>query len=124
MSERMQAAQEAWGDVPDWIEALVEACDATSQNKVAARLDRSATVISQVLRGTYPGNLDNVERRVRAVFLAEQVDCPALGPISSEDCLAWQDKAKEERATTPLNVTITRSCRRCPRFRNEEAADE
>ncbi|APE43628.1 hypothetical protein BOO69_09535 [Sulfitobacter alexandrii] len=121
MSPRMDMAQECWGVLPDWVEALVNACDAdgSSQNKVARRLKFSATVISQVLRNEYKGSLGNIERRVRAIYAPGTVQCPALGPISSEDCLTWQDDAGELRSSAPMTVRMFRACRKCPRYNGE-----
>ncbi len=42
---------DAWGDtLPDWVRALAEACEASSQNKVAQQLGYSGALVSNVLR--------------------------------------------------------------------------
>ena len=52
----LEKARAAWGSVlPDWIERLATECGRSSQSKVAAVLDRSGTMVSQVLSKTYPG---------------------------------------------------------------------
>tara|TARA_R110002094_G_scaffold160396_11_gene145829 strand:- start:1317 stop:1691 length:375 start_codon:yes stop_codon:yes gene_type:complete len=122
MTPRMEMAIEAWGNVPDWVSALVDACDAkgASQNKVAKRLGFSAPVVSQVLRREYPGNMGNVEKRVRAIYTPGTITCPALGPIGSEDCLNWQDNAKALITANPIKVRMYRACRKCPRYIGED----
>lgn len=122
MSERMDTAVENWGTVPDWVASLVEACDHSSQNKVAGRIGRSAAVVSQVLRNAYAGNMRAVEQRVRDVLMAEEIACPALGPISSEDCLNWRDRAEKHSSHSPIQVRMFSACRRCHRFNPEEDA--
>lgn len=119
MSNRMIVARDAWGhDLPDWIAALVLACDApgSSQNKVAARLGISAAVVSQTLRNDYAGNMGRIEARVRSVYLDDNVNCPALGSISAEACMSWRDRSKVLSSAAPNRVRMFRACRACPRF--------
>lgn len=122
MSPRMEIAKEAWGEVPDWIAALVTACDArnSSQNKVALRLGFSGSVVSSVLRKDYRGAMDRVEARVRAIFIPGTVNCPALGPIGTEGCLAWQDRSVELTSASPNVVRMFIACRDCPLNRKPE----
>ncbi|MBW4708656.1 hypothetical protein KX928_12760 [Roseobacter sp. YSTF-M11] len=118
MSDRMEIARAAWGDIPDWIEALVAACDAagSSQSKVAKQIGRSPGVISSALRNEYAGNMAVLEERVRAVICAEQVKCPALDWISSADCLFWRDYAAKLTSAAYERVLMFRACRNCDRF--------
>lgn len=118
MSDRRVIAKEAWGDVPDWIEVLIVECDNTSQSKAAARIGRSASVISQTIRNAYPGNMKDIEDRVRAVLCPEQVKCPSLGWIGSGDCLAWRDRAQRGlHSSSPMTVRMFKACRACDRYR-------
>lgn len=120
MSARIETAREGWGAcLPDWIEALVAACDESSQNKVAARLGLSGPTVSQVIRNTYAGDVPRIEARVRDVFLADTVNCPALGVIGSEGCLKWRDRSIQLSSAAPLIVRMFNACKRCPR--NQEA---
>lgn len=115
MTDRWSIVHAAWGqNCPDWIEALVKACDQSSQNKVAARLGITASTVSQTLRNGYPGNMASIEARVRAALLSSDVSCPALGSISGESCLRWRDRADRLTSTVPLRVRMFRACRRCP----------
>ena len=125
MSDRMQNAKSAWGEVPDWVAALIAACDKprSSQNKVAKELGRSPAVISSVIHNSYRGDMADVEERVRAVFLSEQVRCPALDLISTADCLRWRDEAAELKAG-PMMVRMYRACHACPRFTKEGGNDD
>lgn len=116
----MMVALDAWGDVPDWINALVKACDApgSSQNKVAKLIGVNGSAISQLIRKTYPANTSSMEYRVRAVLMPEIINCPALGPLESSDCLRCQDIARKPlMSATPYIVRMHRQCRRCPKFR-------
>ncbi|MDK3072730.1 hypothetical protein QO034_06380 [Sedimentitalea sp. JM2-8] len=123
--DRMEIAREYWGaDVPDWIRALVVACDApgASQNRVAKRLGYTGGVVSQLLRKAYPGNLDRIEDRVRAIYMGGQIACPALGEIGSAACLDWRDRSVALGSVSPMAVRMFRACRACPR--NRAVAEE
>ncbi len=106
--------QESWAAsrIPPWVLALAEACDKTSQGKVAKRLGVSAAVVNQVLGDSYKGRLDRVETRVRGELMRETVLCPVLGEISKRDCLDHQ--GRKFHATNRLRVQLFRACRTCP----------
>jgi DNA-binding transcriptional regulator YdaS (Cro superfamily) len=126
MSARMEVATDCWnGVVPDWVQALVNACDAkaSSQNKVACRLGLSGAVVSQTIRNSYQGNKENIEERVRAIFMAGLVDCPSLGEIGTEDCLKYRDDAAELVSASPNKVRMFAACNRCPRHLKNEGAE-
>lgn len=117
MRGSLEIARDHWGmDMPDWVEALARACAASSQNKVAAKLDRSASLVSNVLRNRYSGNMRAFEELVRGVYLAETVACPALGALPLHECSAWRAKARSFRNTNTLRVRMYRACHTCPRF--------
>ncbi|MEM1077428.1 MAG: hypothetical protein AAGI09_02775 [Pseudomonadota bacterium] len=117
----MQRACEGWGaSVPDWIEALVNACDeAHSQRLVAERIGVSVTMVSQAISNTYASPLDSLESRVRDIYLSDQVDCPGQGTISSETCLNWRDTAVSDLPLNPLRARMRRACFACPIFKGE-----
>lgn len=110
-------ARAAWGDpLPDWIKALAEACDATSQAKAAERIGYSPAVVSHVLRAAYPGDLTRVEGAVRGAFMAAEIDCPGQNrPIPTDECIGWQRRPYD--GGNHLNVTMFRACRACPNAR-------
>jgi hypothetical protein len=115
MSGPVAVARAAWGaDIPDWVEALAEASAATSQSKVAARIGRHASLVSQVLHGKYLGDLDAVEELVRGAFMQATVDCPALGEIATDQCQKWRDKARDFSGRNSQRVRMYRACTRCP----------
>ena len=119
--DNQDRARQNWatnkGGVPAWVWALAEACDRSSQGKVAERLGISAAVVNQAIGNSYKGRLDRVEARVRGELMKETVSCPVLGPLSRRDCLDYQ--ARKFRATNPLRVRLHQTCPTCP---NREAA--
>lgn len=121
MSGPLAVAQASWGaDLPDWVAALARECEAASQNRVAARMDRSATIISRVLRRSYAGSYEAVEQVFRGVFMAAVVECPQLGTIPSNDCADWRRKARHFASVNSLRVDMYRACNGCPRNRKED----
>ena len=95
MSAR-ETASAAWGvGMPEWVNALAEACDRTSQNRVAHQLGRSAARVSTVLRNSYAGNMARVEELVRGARMHETTTCPSLGEIERQVCSMWRDRAKK-----------------------------
>ena len=61
----MTRVEAAWGDAaPDWVRRLAQACDASSQTKVGARLGISSPAISLVLGKRYPARMDRIAATV------------------------------------------------------------
>lgn len=119
MSVRMKKTTHEWGgEIPDWVKALVNACDETSQNKVAKKMGYSSAVISQVLNNIYPGDMDKVEKNVSDFFL-RGVNCPVLEKITADQCLAWRRKGEEPSPNSPLHSRMFHACRTCPRNRKD-----
>ena len=113
----LDTARAAWGeDIPDWVVVLAEQCGRTSQNRVARELNRSASLVSGVLRCKYTGSLEAVEDVVRGVFMARSATCPALGEISTAACRDWMRKAHSFSNENSERVRMYRACRSCPRF--------
>lgn len=109
-------AREAWGEtLPDWVTRLAQECEATSQNAVAKRLGRSASLISTVLRAKYPGDMAAVEDIVRGALMSATVSCPVRGDMPTHVCRTWRDKAKHFAGNNALRVEMHRACNRCPR---------
>ncbi len=105
-------AKEAWGEaVPDWVFMLATACDRTSQNAVAKQLGYSGSVISAVLKHSYIGGYDNVEKTVRGALMAETLDCPVLGDLPQHICLRHQKHAMNGNPTSSMRVQLSRMCR-------------
>lgn len=118
MTSPLETARAAWGnELPDWVEALAKECAATSQNKVASRLGRSAALVSQVLRNKYGADLEGVEQVFRGVFENLTTQCPALGTLPANECRDWQMKAHRFVNTNSLRRDMFRACNSCPRYK-------
>jgi hypothetical protein len=110
---------------PEWIAVLREFSKPSKDNPErsqvsAARLiGTSSSVVSQVLSGKYPGNLANIEARVRGALLDEKLTCPALGSINRKRC---QDEQNRPFAVTnPYRVKVYVACRSgCPNSRHKK----
>lgn len=65
----LEKAKTAWGaDMPDWVQALAQATEASSQRVVARRLGLSQTAIALVLSNSYGASTREVEAKVLAVY--------------------------------------------------------
>ncbi|HET7300092.1 MAG TPA: hypothetical protein VFJ01_05510 [Oleiagrimonas sp.] len=93
----------------DWIEILRAACAQASQAAVARKLGYTAPVVSQVLNGTYKGDLKRVQAAVEGALMQVEVDCPLLGLISRQRCVEMQ--RRPFTPTNPMNVKLYRACR-------------
>lgn len=121
MSAPLEIAQAHWSDgLPDWVEALARACGESSQRQVAARLDRSPALISQVLRAKYAGDMEAVEEAVRGAYMNAEVQCAALGLIPLDVCQGWRRKSRRFVNVNSLRVTMFRACARCPVNRRKD----
>ncbi len=101
------------------IEALEKACETSSQNRVAKRLGVSAAMISQALKGKYPGDTRKLRTRVEGELMGASVMCPVLGENSARQCLDCQ--AQPFAATNAQRVRLYRACRSgCPNSSIEE----
>lgn len=115
-----ERAAEAWGtDMPAWVALLASAADATSQRIVAEKLGKSNPYVSRILRNSYPGDLAEAERQVRAVFGAEEVVCPLPfgGPIPLKTCI------RNRRRRSPANwmhLAHASACPSCPNNTDRE----
>lgn len=102
----------------DKLDLLRQKVAETSQAQVARQLGYAPTTISQVLSGSYAGNLDHVLLRVEEVYGNTTVSCPGLGEeIALGRCAEWRKKAKDFAATNPQRVRMYRACRQCPHKR-------
>lgn len=115
----INTAAAAWGhDAPDWVLVLAEACDRSSQNSIAKKLNYSGSVVSGVLNKVYKGTYVTIEQAVRGLLMAETHECPVAGEISKLLCLKNQKKAAEFNPTSRYRVELFRACRgHCPHSR-------
>jgi hypothetical protein len=111
-NELAQKAAAAWGEpLPDWLAALVAACEAASMTAVARRLGRSVAAISQVISNSYAGRTDRIASDVRAVLMTDAVACPVLGAIDGARCHA--ERHREFSCANPQLVRLARTCPTC-----------
>ncbi|GJD97750.1 transcriptional regulator [Methylobacterium iners] len=109
-------ATAAWGEPPDWIVRLAEACSSDTQTVVAKRLGYSASAISATLANAYRGDVGEISERVRGAFMSAVVECPRKGTMNRNTCLQWQDKPFA--ATSADRVAMFHACRSgCPHSR-------
>jgi len=90
---------------------LRKAVESDGQASVARRLCYSPSAISQALKGTYAGSLDNLMRRVAETYGHGTVQCPVMGEISLRRCA--EERRKPFGATSPQRVKLYVACRRC-----------
>ncbi|MFD1914140.1 hypothetical protein [Halodurantibacterium flavum] len=120
MEGPVEIARASWGaDIPAWVLRLAEECARSSQNKVAAQMNRSASLVSAVLRAKYKGDLDAVSEVVLGVFGGATVDCPALGTVPANLCRDWRARSTRFENVNALRVRMYRACNSCPRNRKE-----
>lgn len=103
---------------PDWLNVLRAACKARKQNAVAAEIGYSATVVSQVLTGTYRGDLRAVQQKVEGALMGLTVNCPVIGELPRNRCLEYQ--RQPFAATNHVRVQFSRACPSCPNRRGAE----
>lgn len=115
-------ARAAWGDaMPDWVLALAEEVDRTSQTAAARRIGYTSSVVSGTLANNYKGKLQNVEDKVRAALMGATVWCPELDEIPRSMC--FEEQAKPGMPTSPLRMRIWRACRAgCPHSKQRSEA--
>jgi hypothetical protein len=99
--------------VSTWIDVLRAASARLGQGVVAARINYSGAVVSQVLSGTYKGNLQRVQKAVEGAFMSAEVECPVLGALPQQTCMEIQRRPFS--CANPSDVQLYRACRNgCP----------
>jgi hypothetical protein len=113
----------AWGEpLPDWIEALTQACDRRSQNAVAKQIGYSGALVSQVINNRYGGGLTAVEQAVRGAFMSATVNCPIVGDLPADICNTHQRASWAPH--NPTRIAFYKGCRDgCPHSRIEGGKD-
>lgn len=118
----VETARAAWdGSPPEWVVVLATECAKASQNKVAKQINRSAGLVSCVIRNKYAGDMQAVEDIVRGVFMSGTLVCPALGEISTAACRDWMAKSRSFSNENSERVRMYRACHNCPRMKKVEA---
>lgn len=99
----------------DWLDTLRSACAASSQAAIARRLDVSAAMVSQALKGTYKGNLNRLQTKVEGILQTKTVDCPVMDNLPRHKCQEYQDRDPKLTYGNPLILQFYRACRSgCP----------
>lgn len=110
---KLDIARRAWGEnMPEWIEVLAIECDKSSQNKVAAKIGKSAAAVSQVLQNVYPGSVENIEAVVRSMLMNSTHSCPFYGSILAKDCEVYRRRPFNSSGN-PAKTRLFKACRRC-----------
>ncbi|NRA85806.1 MAG: helix-turn-helix transcriptional regulator [Rhizobiales bacterium] len=114
-------AELAWGfDLPDWVKALSKACDETSQNQVAKKLDISGSQISQIISRKYKGVYDNAENMVRSSLMREVVTCRVFDcEIALSQCIENQQRLSDGRMSGSELGFFRHQCPNCPNFKQK-----
>lgn len=99
-----------------WIDRMAEECARSSQKAVADRIGYSATVVNQLLKGKYKGDLVAIEAAFRGAYMRLTVECPVLGTLPANECLEHQKLPFA--ATNPQRVRLFRACRECKHRRH------
>ncbi|WP_368565532.1 hypothetical protein [Pseudoxanthomonas sp. UTMC 1351] len=103
---------------PDWLDVLRAACQARKQSVVAAEIGYSATVVSQVLSGTYKGDSRAVQQKVEGALMGLTVECPVIGDLPRNRCLEYQ--RQPFASTNHMRVQFSRTCPTCKHRRGAE----
>lgn len=94
-----------------WVEVLREHAARSGQAATARLIGYSPTVVNQVLKGKYPGDLCAVEQRVMGALMGATVDCPVVGELPRNKCLDHQKAAFAP--TNPERALLWRTCPGC-----------
>jgi len=106
-----ETVTECWGVAPDWVRQLAAACDDTSQRETAQKIGLSPSLVNQVLKNRYQGNLGNVRGRVETGLAADRRHCPVMGLIDGKTCLTNQSRRYDP--SNHIAVRLYRACRGC-----------
>lgn len=97
---------------PDWLTVLREhSAPKGGQARTAERIGYSPAVVSQVLKGTYKGDLKAVQTKVEGALMGLTVECPVVGELPRNRCLEYQQRPFA--ATNNLRVQLSRACPNC-----------
>lgn len=113
----LTTARLCWGDdMPDWVAVMAEACNDSSQKKVAAEIGYSPAVVNTVLKGTYKGDLTAVKQAVEGALMAAVVQCPILGELRANKCI--ENQRRPYANTNPIRIQLFQACHgACPNSR-------
>jgi len=108
----LDKARLAWGgDLPDWVEVLAQACDASSQAQIANKIGKSKATVSLVLTRQYNAGLNAIEQTVRGILMEATVACPVVGDIALDQCHRNQRNTSGQGLERKLFQAHCRTCR-------------
>lgn len=101
----------------DWLIELAALADREGLARAGARLNYSAATVSQVISGTYRGDVARVEDVVRGALMGAIVTCPVLGEIGRDRCLFAQKRGQS--SANPKMARLRHACPVCPNARRQ-----
>jgi len=119
---KLATATAAYGGAPpDWIVALAESCDRSSQSATARLIGLSVTTVNEVLANKYNADPKRVAATVIGKLMGSTVSCPVLGDDLPRDrCVQLQKQAFS--ATNPQRVQLWKACPGCANYRGARKA--
>ena len=94
-----------------WIEQLRAECEKTSQAVVAKQMGYAASVISQVLKGTYRGNPAQVRLAFTEHYGGLSVQCPVMGEMPTQSCRRFRTELHIR--TSNMRAQFAQACPKC-----------
>ena len=94
-----------------WLTVLRKTCDETSQAAVARRLGVSPALVNQLLKGSYKGDIERLQKLVEGSLMNQFVMCPVLDKMAKHKCQAHQERTLEYAVANPIYVQLYRACR-------------
>lgn len=99
-------------------EVLRQHRDAHGGKETAKAIGYSPTVVSQVLSGTYKGDIKAVQQKVEGALMGVMVDCPVIGELPRDRCL--ENQRMPATAANPLRTRFAKACPKCQNRRGAE----
>lgn len=96
-----------------WVAELRRFAAKHSQPIAGKKIGYSPAVVNQVLKGTYEGNLSRVQEAVEGALMGSLVECPVIGGIPRNACIAHQRRAGSPQATNPMRIALAQTCPSC-----------
>ena len=94
----------------DWHQELQRVAEKLSRRQLAARLDCSTAMVSQVVNGKYAAHrIESFREKFEGAFMGYCVECPVVGELARDKCVAFQNR--EFCATNPTRVQLYHACR-------------
>lgn len=115
----LRAVRERDTTADNWLHALRQEAERTTQAAAARRIGVGDTTLSQVLSGNYAASTHRIERRVRGALMGAQCNCPVMGDVSTKVCQDVQERRPGKGGTgigNPQHAQAWFACRGQGRF--------